>query len=629
MTQTYGKFWRALSTYFRSGWAFFIPYLAAYLLYAWLKWPVNFSAAEETTGKTIFEINSLASARLSLIPCLLHLYWGLHAIHLILAVLTLRHWWKNSTSIRGVSPLVISLDTRSLSTEAALRLLPWLCIALIFWISGPYLEFPADPWAHYSRINEWEARTYITAHSAGQKASYFFAYSLFGILKNVPLELAALDVFHAAVCLLVTWQYYRLARATELQITPSLIFAILGTVTLGNNIFGFYRYYGISSSAFAQIGFLAGTRCLLVFSKQWIACPSREKAPSTIVSTLASMGLACAMAAMNHLQALGLIALSTGAISMWAVVAKFGKVGLIMITTLMVLASLGSMRILNHDAENIWLNDWGSFALLSGEAATYRAMEILGLVGLVNLISAILLTCRNHVVGWLTLFPVLALSTPIFAFPLSHGLQAISSIEMFNRMLLAIPVPMSLVCLADWWLRHSRIKPAYPIIILGLAFLTTAPPSYPNFNRLFNSLERSNIGIGWQTYPAGVREILASLPRDQPIFGPPNALFISDSFGLTALLHTSRDFAASRQVAETAKNVAYVHDFNPAAGLLLVSPTAATEPTSYAGYLSRHWSPQVLAFESAGYAELRRLAEAQRGSPIGEGDVQLFLFGLR
>ena len=30
-----------LQSYFRSGWAFLIPYLAAYLLYAWLDWPVN------------------------------------------------------------------------------------------------------------------------------------------------------------------------------------------------------------------------------------------------------------------------------------------------------------------------------------------------------------------------------------------------------------------------------------------------------------------------------------------------------------------------------------------------------------------------------------------------------------
>ena len=36
-----GSWPRLLITYFRSGWAFFIPYLFFYLLYAWLKWPVN------------------------------------------------------------------------------------------------------------------------------------------------------------------------------------------------------------------------------------------------------------------------------------------------------------------------------------------------------------------------------------------------------------------------------------------------------------------------------------------------------------------------------------------------------------------------------------------------------------
>ena len=30
-----------LQAYFASGWVFLMPYLAAYLLYAWLKWPVN------------------------------------------------------------------------------------------------------------------------------------------------------------------------------------------------------------------------------------------------------------------------------------------------------------------------------------------------------------------------------------------------------------------------------------------------------------------------------------------------------------------------------------------------------------------------------------------------------------
>ena len=35
------RFGTLLQAYFRSGWAFLIPYLAAYLLYAWLRWPVS------------------------------------------------------------------------------------------------------------------------------------------------------------------------------------------------------------------------------------------------------------------------------------------------------------------------------------------------------------------------------------------------------------------------------------------------------------------------------------------------------------------------------------------------------------------------------------------------------------
>src|SRR5690349_2741313 len=48
-----------LRAYFGSGWAFLIPYLAVYLLYAWLRWPVN-------AGATFAA------------PPLLHVFWFLH-----------------------------------------------------------------------------------------------------------------------------------------------------------------------------------------------------------------------------------------------------------------------------------------------------------------------------------------------------------------------------------------------------------------------------------------------------------------------------------------------------------------------------------------------------------------------
>lgn len=49
--------------YFRSGWAFLIPYLLAYLLYAWLIWPVN----------------PVDGGQWAVVPCLLHVSWTLHA----------------------------------------------------------------------------------------------------------------------------------------------------------------------------------------------------------------------------------------------------------------------------------------------------------------------------------------------------------------------------------------------------------------------------------------------------------------------------------------------------------------------------------------------------------------------
>ena len=92
---------RQLVAYFRSGWAFLIPYLAAYLLYAWLKWPVNPASGGEGLVKGMSEsAGALPLLRLPSSvyrpPCLLHVYWFLHALHLMLGALALRAWWQGS-----------------------------------------------------------------------------------------------------------------------------------------------------------------------------------------------------------------------------------------------------------------------------------------------------------------------------------------------------------------------------------------------------------------------------------------------------------------------------------------------------------------------------------------------------
>ena len=126
------NFGAMLQNYFRSGWAFLIPYLAAYLLYAWLKWPVNPVAAGSSPvdgGQlAVSAIGALpptvtpstAHSLLSTgVPCLLHVYWVLHAIHLVLGAIALRAWWRES----GATVTGATDDSESVSNRAAQPLL--------------------------------------------------------------------------------------------------------------------------------------------------------------------------------------------------------------------------------------------------------------------------------------------------------------------------------------------------------------------------------------------------------------------------------------------------------------------------------------------------------------------------
>jgi hypothetical protein len=374
------RFSARLRAYFRSGWAFLIPYLAAYLLYYVLKWPVN----PADSGAVVSGPSSVTPGTCSLllvichwVPCLLHVYWGLHAVNVVLAVIALRAWWKekhrlgdatppsrsDSDGDEGVaapSPLpplppvkssqenaeeaedrasddltqnregakeqfqsfvpirvyswvkrsAVSAFSFQLSAlrssaptahgaiackqappasgfsfsafqlsafRAALqRLAPWFLLGLLFWIPGVYLEWPADPWEHYRRINEWSWIHAVGEHSNWTKSSYFLAYSLVGHIAPPTRQLFWLDFYYTGCCLLLCWQFYRLARALGLGERASMLFVILQSVLFGNNIFGFYRYYGISSSIFAQIGAVALIRIAVAIANQKFQIPNSK-----------------------------------------------------------------------------------------------------------------------------------------------------------------------------------------------------------------------------------------------------------------------------------------------------------------------------------------------------------------
>lgn len=477
-----------LQSYFRSGWAFFIPYLAAYLLYAWLRWPVNPHTGDSPPSTVLRP------------PSLLHLYWALHAIHLVLGIIALRSWWKATTlplqlaTSTGASSALLSTADRLLSTGYSL--LPWLFLAFTFWLPGIYLEWPSDPWEHLRRINEWRVLDEVTTHSAWRKSSYFLPYSLTEHTSG-PMQLIWLNVYYTGVCLLLAWQYYRLALAAGLSERASFIFVLLNALIFGNSSFSFYRYYGLSSSMFAQIGAVAVVRVALQIGDR-----AAEGAKQRLVVVFISVATLVPFITSNHLQGLGSAVLGVGAIVLHRLVRGALRIFAVLGGTVVVCVAMTWWypRSAAIDAELMaqgWLSPWYGFNVLwPGSPAAGQLVQILAGFGLLNALAGFALFRRNPVVAWLTTFPLVALCLPAVGIPfanalLGHGGPA--AIGAFHRMYFAIPAGLALACWITSWF-SSYMAPNRPRDLpawMGLAFvamLVLLPARGTLHNRLWNFL---------------------------------------------------------------------------------------------------------------------------------------------
>ena len=497
-----------LRSYFRSGWAFLIPYLAAYLLYAWLRWPVNVAAAGSTE-----------QGAGSWMPCLLHVYWLLHCMHLILGVLALHSWWRSAREEQGSGTSVLRSPFSVLQTAV-----PWICLGLLFWIPGIYLEWPSDPWEHLRRINEWRQPGMVTGHSTWMKSGYFFPYSLTVFAKGAA-QLDWLRVYHVGVCLLLSWQYYRLARAAGVGERLAILFVLLTPLISGNNVFSFHRYYGLSTSLWAHLAALALIRLAIEATGRWgvpaEATSSRLSRPLLLVS----MGLLALLILGNHRQSAGIAGLGVGAVlcARWAggrpwriaaipaILAALSLLAYIAIST----SGLESMRA---SAQSGWLNRWYGFDLVSPASLAFqRAWDILGLVGFLNLGAAGLLVRARPLIAWLTLFSYLLLLSPLMAVPLSAVLQDYSAevgITTFSRMLLGIPAGLALlVAIGQLVQRLRRLQSAASCLpALGLAGFMLLSPGHDAFNRAWHAL---------YVAPADLSQTHLLLVADSAVTSPP------------------------------------------------------------------------------------------------------------
>ncbi|MFT3780867.1 MAG: hypothetical protein QM790_02555 [Nibricoccus sp.] len=494
----YKQFGAVLRSYFYSGWAFLIPYLFFYLLYYATKWPVNSlgGGRSQDAGASIPPIST------AWVPPLLHVYWGLHTIHVILAGVALWSWWENRSNYQlsdvvGVAPdrhpLRLDTDLRHLTSgiwPLVIRLIPWIFLALLFYIPGVYLEWPSDPWEHLRRINEWRILDTVGAHSSWIKSAYFIPYSLLSWCTGLR-QLFWLDFYYTGICLLLCWQYYRFSRACGLGERASMVFVIIQALLFGNNIFSFYRYYGISSSIYAQLGAIALTRIFL----EWAAkgtkldpavreierepqkpspithgppplrgtpsalgfpTPISDLRPPTssfwhlpsLFSLLASGFCLLALTTFNHIQGLGIAALGIAAVIVWRLIewkrsAWWWLIVATFVANALFLWLYPRSDIIESYRAQGWLNAWYGFNTLDlKSSAGDRMLQIVGFIGLFNISSAVFLLRRNNVIAWLTILPFLAILLPLCAIPFSvqaHRIHGETNVVTFQRLLFSVP----------------------------------------------------------------------------------------------------------------------------------------------------------------------------------------------
>jgi hypothetical protein len=495
--------------------------LAAYLLYYATGWPVN-PAAEAISSSPLTPLTPYTSY--SLIPSLLHLYWSLHALHLILVALALRSWWTESSAqhVRSASDRH-SATYSSYRLHLLTRIAPWAILAFLFYIPGVYLEWPSDPWEHLKRINEWRNLNIIDEHSSWHKFSYFIPFSLLSSSKELH-QLLWVNVYYTGICLLLCWQYRLLAQACGASKRAAQVFVVLQVILFGNNIFSFYRYYGLSSSIYAQIGSVALTRIFLEFAMRGtkfeadsdkvvadapfpspIRCLKFWHLPSLSRLSLITIVLLIFIA-FNHIQGLGIALLSVSAIAAWRLT-KWRREMAGVLATGLLLSSIAVILWFPRNAAidliyrpHGWIGIWYGFNILTPDSPAYeRALQIFGSFGIINLCVGIWLAFgKNQVAGWLTITPVIALMLPCFAIPLASNLTEHAPLVgpiTFQRMLMATPCGLAFVLMLDKVvsenIKSTQSKILFITILLLFLIMATAEPAAKTFNRTWHLLSKT------------------------------------------------------------------------------------------------------------------------------------------
>lgn len=640
-----------LISYFRSGWAFFIPYLAAYLLYAWLKWPVNppDGFGSPSGGENLSP------------PSLIHVYWTLHAAHIILGAIALRSWWRR----RYLNPQ-FGLGFWS-QVLGLWPLLPWLCLAFVVCIPGLYLEWPADPWEHLRRITAWHAFDTVTEHPFWRKSSYFLPYSFVFRADDAGL-LRWINAYQTFVALLLSWQYYRLARAVGLAESTSFCFVVIMTLTFGNGIFSFHRYYGLSSSVVAQIGAVALLGLAIKEFGTGDASAASNTAPlRSPLLRHSGAPLAAGIALIlwigfNHIQGLALAGMGVLAVVACRLFTS-KRLTLALVFGAILVASAALVLLFPRHPEldatyrpHGWLTVWYGFNFfaLSSPVLTH-SFQILGVFGITSIPFALwLLIRRNHVVGWLTVTPLFVVASPLFALPFAHLVATYSAPEnvvTFQRMLLAAPTGLSvLVCISlsrspacEPTLFRGRLSSPWAgtrsqcfsfrhagTLLAGVLFLVLTLPPLPTFNRFWHSLAvfPSDLQLEdlHEQFSHDTLDVLGAADPEQQLVSTAPVAFVASIRGVSNLITTWRitQVAGAELQKQQIATIALAEKSGARTVIVPPKPLELYSARSSAGYMSRHWGANDLPIQQAGAPEFETAVRLHGARKVDAGGARLY-----
>jgi len=429
----------AIVQYFGSGWAFFLPYLFLYLLFWAAGWRIQTLTAT---------------------------FYFLHVLHAICLL------------------NFICLKFKAIVWRTALF---WGALASLFLTTGAYLEFPSDPWDHFWRVFHWQNLEKISEATANYKFAYFFGYTLMGWTEPSN-RLMAVDCYFTFWSLLLALQFHRLALKCSIK-DPWAKLAVIGTILLmGNSSFGFYRYYGISSTMLSTIAFLAGLNATIEFSR------SKKISLATVI------GLTLLLSFFNHPQGILLYLASATGVLLSTLVNKLGwkHFTLKIVSPLCLLAILflvllktslfeKGLKIVDPVwASRDWLYQWGGFKLFSFDPQINngpgRFLQIVGILGCINLIVAAYYLKNRKLIGWITISPVILLLFPPFAIPFYCLLLAENNpVTEFQRVLLAIPQGFCLTVLIQNASERGKVgkllgsKNGPPLAALAMIIISLNP----------------------------------------------------------------------------------------------------------------------------------------------------------